>query len=60
MNYTVERTSDGRWLVIDAVTRSPYGQPVSSPQDAQRLMIEAEASANLRRMVECRSGTCSI
>lgn len=60
MNYTAEQTKDGRWQVVHIVSGTTYGQPVSSPDAAQKLVIEAEAAANIRRLTECRAGSCSI
>ena len=60
MNYTAEQTRDGRWQVVHISTRAAYGQPVASPDAAQQLIIEAEAAANIRRLTECRSGSCAL
>ncbi|RFC63986.1 hypothetical protein [Mesorhizobium denitrificans] len=60
MHYTAEQTKDGRWQVVHTRSGMTYGQPVSSPDDAQKLVIEAEAAANIRRLTECRTGSCSI
>lgn len=60
MHYTAEQIKDGLWQVVHIVSGTTYGQPVSSPDAAQKLVIEAEAAANIRRLTECRASSCSI
>jgi|GEM_PF-4138971 len=60
MHYTIEPIADGHWQVVNALTKETYGQPLRSLSAAHILVQQAEASINIRRMTECRTGGCSL